>query len=64
MVIGFIIYETFDIVYNVSRISKNIIYSLYNSYFTSDNINQLDISNNSIISLENRIKLLEETLKI
>ena len=70
MFIGFIIYETADIVYNVSRISKNIIYSLYNFYFVSDNINQLDISGtniestNTILLLENRIKLLEEKLKI
>jgi len=70
MVIGFIIYETADIVYNVSRISKNIIYSFYNFYFVTDNVNLLDISgtniesNNTILLLENRIKLLEEKLKI
>ena len=70
MVIGFIIYETADIIYNVSRISKNIICSFYNFYFVTDNVNQLDISstniesNNTILLLENRIKLLEEKLKI
>jgi hypothetical protein len=64
MVIGSIIYETVDIVYNVTRIGKNAIFCLYNWYYTDNNEND-DIkypSNKELLLLKNRIKLLENKL--
>ena len=64
MVIGSILYETVDIVYNITRIGKNAIFGLYNWYYTDNNDND-DIkypSNKELLLLKNRIKLLENKL--
>ena len=69
MVIGFIIYETADIIYNVSRLSSKAFYGIYSWYFNiidisscTTNIIDENNSNNNFLLLENRIKLLEEKL--
>jgi len=67
MVLGSIIYETIDIIYNVSRIGKNTLYGLYNWYYLSNNENNennKNNENNTIILLENRIKILENKIKL
>ena len=60
MVIGSIIYETVDIVYNVSRIGKNALFGLYNWYYKD--CENKDCENKELLLLKNRIQLLENKL--
>ena len=69
MVIGFIIYETADIIYNVSRLSGKALYCMYSWYYNVVDVSGCDTAvvdennyNKTFLLLENRIKLLEEKL--
>ncbi len=74
MVIGLIIYETADIIYNISRLSCKALYGVYSWYYSgidvsgSNNdyligISDESNSNNKILLLENKIKKLESQLE-
>ena len=57
MVFGFILYETIDILYNITKLSYNGVYGIYSWYY---DINEE--TDDRILMLENRIKELEEKL--
>ena len=59
MVFGFILYETIDILYNITKLSYNGVYGIYSWYY---DVNENENENEKILMLENRIKELEEKL--
>ncbi len=67
MVLGFILYETVDLVYNVSKMTINGATFAYNWYY-GINIQNLDCKirtdEEHIKLLEDRVKLLENKLHI
>ena len=63
MVLGFLIYESIDIAYNVSKIGYNSITGIYNWYYQVKNEEE-EKENDRLSRLENKIdkisKLFEE----
>ena len=65
MVLGFILYEGIDLTYHAVKMTYNGLYYLYNwNTNTNNNTNNeiIDISQNKIHQLENRIEELENLL--
>ena len=62
MVLGFIIYETIDIAYNVGKLGYNSVYGMYNWYYDVKTEDQEEIER--LDRLENKIdkisKLFED----
>jgi len=54
MVLGFILYESFDLVYHVGKITVNGVFGIYNWYY--------DINNYIPIQGMNKYELLEDKI--
>jgi len=54
MVLGFILYESFDLVYHVGKITVNGVFGIYNWYY--------DINNYTPITGMNKYELLEDKI--
>ena len=58
--LGLLLYETVDVIYNIGRIGVNSVYGLYNWYYYSNE--KLNEEQNKFIELERKIKELEDKL--
>ena len=58
--LGLLLYETVDVIYNIGRISVNGVYGIYNWYYEkNDEVNEYQ---NKILEMERKLQALEDKL--
>ena len=64
MVLGFILYESFDLVYNIGKLSYNVISGTYNWYYDiqSPEVEERELEMTKIKDLEAKIEKLTKII--
>ena len=64
MVLGFIIYESIDLMYNATKLTINVLVGTYNWYYDIKYYEDMDPKDKRLLLLENKIDKLTKQLEM